>query len=114
MSEVVARRPRKEQKPNLVELIKEYVDRLQALMERAEKAHSAQRESKLAREELFLLQKHYRRLAPAIKDLSRYVSQLIEHGSVDELVRLELQLRLADLEHGLMAADRMIGLAISQ
>jgi hypothetical protein len=113
MNETALRKSGKSEKTKLVELIKEYIDRLYDLKERAEKSHTTKRESKVSAEELSLLGQHFRKLQPPVRELVRYTSQMIEHGSADELARLELRLRLADLEHALTAADRIIAIARS-
>ncbi len=43
-------------------------------------------------------------LSPAINDLSRHVSGMIEHGRVEGLDKLNLRMRLADLEASEMNA----------
>jgi hypothetical protein len=44
-------------------------------------------------------------LGPAAGTLAEYVSQQIEHAELDDLVRLELRLRLAEYEQSQRAAD---------
>jgi hypothetical protein len=52
------------------------------------------------------IQSRVQRLTPPIEDLDRRVSQMIEHGQLDsELDRVELKLRLNDLEDALFAAQ---------
>lgn len=52
--------------------------------------------------ELNRLNKLVDRLAPPAKRLAQHVSQIIEHGKVDDFTRLELSLRLAEFEHALL------------
>jgi hypothetical protein len=47
----------------------------------------------------------YRKLSSPAGDLARAVSQMIEHGDLEDLSRLELRLRLAEFEHALMAGN---------
>ena len=52
------------------------------------------------------IQSRVQRLTPPIEDLDRRVSQMIEHGQLDsELDRVDLKLRLNDLEDALLAAQ---------
>jgi hypothetical protein len=46
-------------------------------------------------------------LSPPMKELASQVSQQIEHGKLDPLLRLELRLRLAELESAIQSADAM-------
>jgi hypothetical protein len=51
----------------------------------------------------------YRRLSPAADDLIRQASQLVEHGKVEIVTRLELALRLAEFEVASRDAKQRIG-----
>jgi len=43
-------------------------------------------------------------LRPAAEQLARQASQLVQHGAINDTTRLELRLRLAELEHALFSA----------
>lgn len=57
------------------------------------------------------------RLLRAIKEpafmLARHVSQMVEHGRMDELTRIELRLRLAEFEHALESAKPLFSRALN-
>ncbi|OWK45016.1 hypothetical protein FRUB_01347 [Fimbriiglobus ruber] len=48
------------------------------------------------------LQQYFNRLNPALDFFSQQVSGMIEQGQVDPLTRVELQMRLAELESALL------------
>lgn len=53
----------------------------------------------MLRERAFIIQSRVQKLLPAVEELDRRVSQMIQHGSLEsEMDRVELRLRLADLE----------------
>ncbi|MBX9580339.1 MAG: hypothetical protein K2X87_08535 [Gemmataceae bacterium] len=49
----------------------------------------------------------FRKLQPVVRELAQYASQQIEYADHDELTRLELRLRLAELEAGLAAYEQV-------
>jgi hypothetical protein len=55
------------------------------------------------------IEEKYARLRPAVWELARRVSGLIEQGRLKDLTRIELRLRLADFEGTLVAADKVFG-----
>ncbi|REJ80019.1 MAG: hypothetical protein DWQ34_09145 [Planctomycetota bacterium] len=60
------------------------------------------------RERLARIQSRVKKLTPAINQLDRQVSQMIEHGELgSELERVELKLRLNELEDMLAAARKI-------
>src|SRR6266851_4028419 len=66
----------------LIALLNEYTDKLNRLGD----------DGQPARREIL------NRLSPVAQQLARFASQKIEHEGLDELMRLELQLRLAEFE----------------
>jgi hypothetical protein len=54
------------------------------------------------------LQTKLQALTPPAKSLAQHVSQKLEHGALDEVDRLELWLRLAEFEHALLAAEKVL------
>ena len=76
---------------SLVALLSEYTDKLKRLGD--DTSQPARRE--------FLS-----RLSPVAEDLARFASQKIEHMRLDELMRFELQLRLAEFEAALTIAQQ--------
>lgn len=50
----------------------------------------------------------FHRLLPSSTDLSRQASQLVEHGKLEPVTRIELSLRLADFEAALRRAQQRI------
>jgi hypothetical protein len=55
----------------------------------------------------------FNRLLPSTTDLSRQASQLVEHGKLEPVTRLELALRLADFESALRQAQQRIGAGVT-
>ncbi len=49
-----------------------------------------------------------RYLRPPAEQLARQASQLVEHGAISDAHRLELRLRLAELEHALFSATHSV------
>jgi hypothetical protein len=50
----------------------------------------------------------FRNLRPAATELAREVSPLVEHADLDGTTRLELRLRLAELENAINSVDKML------
>lgn len=48
----------------------------------------------------------YKRFKPALLNFARRVSQQLEHGDLDDVTDLELQLRLADFESNIERTDK--------
>lgn len=58
-----------------------------------------------------LIKERFQHLRPPVEDLDRHVSQMIEHGHLEANIdRVELKLRLTDLELALFAAERLLNL----
>lgn len=53
-------------------------------------------------------------LKPAISDLARHVSGIIEHGRVEGLEKIQLRIRLAELESALLRANNLSRDALSE
>lgn len=51
----------------------------------------------------------YERLKPALLNFARRVSQQLEHGDLDDVTDLELQLRLADFESNIERTGKLFG-----
>jgi hypothetical protein len=70
-----------------------------------------QREDRLEREvrlaEFDFEKRRLMLLLPPAKELSRFVSQMVEHSPLDDVVRIELRLRLAEFEAALHIATRI-------
>ena len=47
-----------------------------------------------------------KRLLPALRELGSTTSQLIEYGAIDDVTRIELRLRLAELEAALVDLEK--------
>ncbi|GEM_PF-6377633 len=95
----------------LIELMREFTSRMNGFMEDAEESAQAKNDdwgAALQSEKLLVLQDRLKHLSPAVDDLCRHVSQLIEHSQLDDVTRLEYRLRLADLEQSKSAAQRIL------
>lgn len=55
-----------------------------------------------------LLRDSFKQLRPAATQLAQHVSQLVEHGGLEDLTRLELRLRLAEYEATLRSAEELL------
>jgi hypothetical protein len=74
-------------------------------------ASAKQEKSENLRRDFDFQQQHYQALrTPALK-LSQYVSQMIEHSALDDLMRLKLRLKLAEFESLLTGVSTLIGTA---
>jgi hypothetical protein len=102
----------------MIPLLKEYTEKLDHLLRRGQRlcvspkdgsekgVRDRDRERRHA--EWQFLQQAANRLARPMRDLARHVSQMVEHGSLDDATRLELQLRLAEFEHALQSAPQLL------
>jgi len=108
MSETATKAPSNSFAKQAVPLLKEYVQKLNDLAERASGSEydgpGTAASLKYAR-----LMKLYQRLRPPAVQLIRRVSQMVEHGKLDDFARLELTLRLAEFEHALESAADVFG-----
>lgn len=55
----------------------------------------------------------FNRLLPSGTDLARQASQLVEHGKLEPVTRIELALRLADFESALRQTQQRIGTGLT-
>ena len=82
----------------LTGLLKEYTAKLQQMRERAF-AYQLDRRKGIPRDyEVQAWQMERIRLADPLGELARHTSQIIEHAGIDETTRVELRIRLAELE----------------
>jgi transcriptional regulator len=94
-----------------VTLLKEYADKLRILQKQGERVWRA--EGKDSREQTKNLQswqgmkQAYGRLSMTMRRLSQTASQLIQNNVVEETFKLELEVRLAELEAELLMGDRL-------
>ena len=90
-------------------LFREYgarLDSIRADLENLRERHQNEEiELAYVREQIVLELSAYERLNPALVNFARRVSQQLEHGDVDEVTNLELQLRLADFEGNIEKTD---------
>ncbi len=90
---------------DIIALLKVYRHRLVHMLEDWSKAHESPPRSRQVA--LHRFESGVLALWPVLPDLIRQASQLIEHGDLPPVRRIELRLRLADLE----ASARAISLA---
>jgi hypothetical protein len=96
-----------------VPLMKEYTEKLEKFVQEAESLQQAfsksppkgEDDQRRAKERLSRIEDRASHLSFAVDELNRRVSQMIEQGQLDsELQRVELKLRLAELENAMNAA----------
>lgn len=91
----------------LIPLLKEYTSKLEEIKEdlrvtvRESEQQSNRKIKGILDEKNADMLNLYLRIESAATDLARYTSQLIEHANLDEIVRIELKLRLGEFEHAL-------------
>jgi hypothetical protein len=96
--------------PTALALLREYTEKLDSLADRVQELalrtadDCSERQKQIQRQQKDILEHRIDRLAVATEGLVRRISQLVEHGNVDEDSRLELRLRLAELEAAREAA----------
>ncbi len=98
---------------SLIPLMKEYTEKLNEVCKAIHDLWANARNEE--KEELRLLRAEYSGLremvhgvkAPA-QALASHVSQLVEHGDLDGILRLELRLRLAEFEGALRSVDLVL------
>ena len=99
---------------HLSPLVKEYTEKLRELIKevRSIQQEFAKPEFRQERDRLrfdFETKRFgYNRLSPAATDLIRQASQLVEHGKVEAVTRLELSLRLAEFEVAFREAQQRV------
>lgn len=100
----------------VVPLMKEYTEKLERIVKRADSLQQefsktppkGDEKKRRAQDQLLRIHDQASRLASAVNELNRRVSQMIEHGQLDsELDRVELKLRLAELENATTAAQEI-------
>jgi hypothetical protein len=95
--------PRAErQAATLISLLKEYTDKLNQLRARARAFMTpsalAKLDAKSVELERISFQDEHLRLIPALDQLMRESARMIEHGVIDDITRLEMEVRLAEFE----------------
>ena len=109
----------KEFAKTVIPLMKEFGNKLNLLADHAlELRQSFDAADTSDKRPLLFLQRKYAinwqrfdALEPAVMNLARNVSQMIEHGDLDDLTRLELQLRLAEFEDSIRSTRDTITMA---
>lgn len=108
----------KEFAEGVIPLLKEYTQKLADITRAARevwqevvtsadgKIHNPIRSVRQA--DLRRLDRQEHRLRPAVLELARRVSQMLEHANLDSVHSVEMRLRLAELEHELEASRSMI------
>ena len=92
--------------------------KLKPLTEREQNSITTQEMNKLRREitsqkfELMNLREAFVRLQVPASQLAQYISQRITHAAVEELLRIELRLRLAEFEAAIARAQQNISSAV--
>lgn len=101
-----------------IPILKEYSEKLQVLTNEVKRLQSDAEKDKAdatrrkARAEYDLMRQLYLRLRPAGVKLVQNVSQQVQFAKLDDMIRLELGLRLAEFEHALQAAEQVIARGI--
>jgi hypothetical protein len=96
-----------------IPLLKEYGEKLAAMSAEA-RALPTPTPSMPPRDQQIRMIEHQdlrlklQKIRPAAQSLARHVSQRVEHGSLEELEKLELTLRLAEFEYALLHAEKML------
>lgn len=101
----------------VIPLLKEYLEKFRSISEEVKKIREVVAEKGIDKEKQRilrlnheLLQQLVKRISPPATQLAREVSQKIERGKLDELDRVELTLRLAEYEAGLLSLQRVFAL----
>jgi hypothetical protein len=90
----------------VIPLLKEYTAKLEHFCE--EKQDIAKPRSPEDHRKILMLRERFAKLASPLHHLAEHVSQQIEHGKLDDLARLELKLRLAELEGAMQMTESLI------
>ena len=97
----------------VIPLMKEYTQKLELIVQQADSLHESflkampgtEHQMRRVQRQLQGMSVRASRLSSPVIELNRRVSQMIEHGQLDsELDRVELKLRLAELENATDAA----------
>jgi len=106
----------------LVPLLKEYAQKLVEIGTCTRRAQRLYAKARLEKQQLAAqraqadfesLRFALNRLLPSTTDLSREASQLVEHGKLEPVTRLELALRLAEFESALRQTQQRIGAGVT-
>lgn len=98
----------------LVELVSEYADKLSKAKEKALSVEikptgfTSTNRPPTPSLRIRDLSDYLRYVRPPAEQLIRQSSQLVEHGAIDDTTRLELRLRLAELEHALLSTTTIV------
>ena len=92
---------------SVVPLLVEYKDKLMSLHDQLHRASEKRASGSIMKmlqgkgqdDEYAQLMSLQKKLEPYARSLAQYVSQMIEHGELDELDRIHLMLRLAEFEY---------------
>jgi hypothetical protein len=100
----------------IVPLFREYRQKLNDVRLEAKSlyrdAHDTTRDDmsrNTVRQQFIAVTSSFQGLRPAISHFARRVSQRLEHTDVDDIVRIEIELRLADLESDLELTSNILG-----
>lgn len=99
-------------------LLQEYTAKLDSLVDHVQELVSrrtdelSEQQKRIQKQQGLILMSRINRLAKSTADLARRVSQLVEHGDLDDDSMFELRLRLADLEAAREAAVSSVALAV--
>ncbi len=97
-----------------IPLLKEYEQKLRDIVARARALRDLNDDDregekyKVLRALFTQERERFRRLSPAAGKLARQVSQRLEHTDLGEATRVELELRLAEYEHALLATEPLL------
>ena len=98
-----------------VPLLKEYLGKfrrfttkLRTLYEEHEQAPSELKKRNAISTEYQAMEKYFKRVEPAVRQFAQQVSGMVDQGKLSPLSRVELQVRLAELESSLLEMPRLI------
>jgi len=101
-------------------LLKEYSSKLEPiqkhmrqLRDEVEKASFGSPEFHVVQQEYFALQQSFHTLGASLRTLAQRVSQFLEHADVDDVSRLELEVRLHELEGKLHQTEMIVNVGLS-
>lgn len=100
-------------------LLKEYSSKLEPiqthmrrLRDKVEKASFGSPEFHVVQQEYLALQQSFHTLRVSLRTLAQRVSQFLEHGDVDDVWRLELEVRLHELEGKLHQTEMIVDVGL--
>ena len=98
-----------------VPLLKEYLGKfrrfttkLRALREEHERVEKDENMKYVIVAEYHALEQYFTRVQPAVRQFAQQVSGMVDQGKLSPLSRVELQVRLAELESSLLEMPRLI------